>query len=231
MLADPKYGVVGLTLPGGGLIRDQTFADDTALYLRGQPKNLDRAKGVLRIFCQASGAKINWHKSAAIWASARERTWTWGDEVRLKWIPTGQGTWYLGIQVGFRLPTKANFDALMVNLKAKLIGWSHSSLSLAGRVLVSNQVLLASLWYIASCWNPNPIMCNQVRGIIRNFIWGEGCPRTGKSEMGDAGPPNDPGGTRRHRPQDSIRSPLGEITHKRAFTWRGTLEGVGSPQG
>jgi hypothetical protein len=33
MLADPKYGVEGLSLPRGGLIRDQTFADDTALYL------------------------------------------------------------------------------------------------------------------------------------------------------------------------------------------------------
>ncbi len=33
MLGDPKYGVEGLSLPRGGLIRDQTFANDTALYL------------------------------------------------------------------------------------------------------------------------------------------------------------------------------------------------------
>ncbi len=33
MMADPKYGVEGLSLPRGGLIRDQMFADDTALYL------------------------------------------------------------------------------------------------------------------------------------------------------------------------------------------------------
>ncbi len=45
-------------------------------------------------------------------------------------------------------------------------------LSLAGRILVANQVLLASLWYLATCWDPNPRMCNQVRGVIRNFIWG-----------------------------------------------------------
>jgi len=50
MLADPKYGVEGLTLPRGGLIRDQTFADDTALYLQGSPANLDRAQEVLRSY-------------------------------------------------------------------------------------------------------------------------------------------------------------------------------------
>jgi hypothetical protein len=33
MLDDPRFGVEGLTLPGGREIRDQTFADDTALYL------------------------------------------------------------------------------------------------------------------------------------------------------------------------------------------------------
>lgn len=172
MLDDPKYGIEGLTLPRGGLVRDQTFADDTALYPKGHPANLDRAKEVLRIFCRASGAKINWHKSATIWASKKGKPWEWGEDVGLKWIPAGKGTWYLGIQVGFRLPTEANFNTVMLSLKAKLIRWSHSSLSLAGRFLVANQVLLASLWYLAACWNPSPKMCSRVRGVIKNFIWG-----------------------------------------------------------
>jgi mannosylglycoprotein endo-beta-mannosidase len=33
MMADLKHGVEGLSLPRGGLIRDQTFVDNTALYL------------------------------------------------------------------------------------------------------------------------------------------------------------------------------------------------------
>jgi hypothetical protein len=57
MMADPKYRVEGLSLPRGSLIRDQTFVDDTALYLRGFPSNMDRAQSILKIFCQASGAK------------------------------------------------------------------------------------------------------------------------------------------------------------------------------
>jgi len=56
-------------------------------------------------------------------------------------------------------------------LKGKLINWSTCRLSLAGRILVVNQVLLASMWYMAAAWNPNPAMCSQIRGIVRNFIW------------------------------------------------------------
>jgi hypothetical protein len=44
MLADPIYGVEGLSLLRGGLIRDQTFADDIAFYLKGTPANMDRAR-------------------------------------------------------------------------------------------------------------------------------------------------------------------------------------------
>ncbi len=32
MMDDPKHGVDGLSLPKGSYIKDQTFADDTALY-------------------------------------------------------------------------------------------------------------------------------------------------------------------------------------------------------
>jgi hypothetical protein len=74
MLVDPRYKVDGLSLPKGGLIRDQTFVDDTALYLKGNPSNLNKAQRVLAIFSSASGTKINWHKSATIWASKNERT-------------------------------------------------------------------------------------------------------------------------------------------------------------
>jgi len=133
---------------------------------------MDKAQDVLKLFCQASMAKINWHKSAAIWASKKEKTWNWGEDVGLRWVPKGEGTRYLGIQVGFHLPSEANFDKMMLALKGKLINWSQNNLSLAGRILVANQVLFASMWYLATCWNPNPRMCCQVRRVVKNFIWG-----------------------------------------------------------
>jgi hypothetical protein len=134
LMEDPRYEVEGLSLPKGGIIRNQTFADDTALYLKGTPNNMDKAQGVLELFCQASGTKVNWHKTAAIWASKSERTWTWGEEIGMRWLPEGTSTRYLGIQIGFHLPFEANFDKMMFALKSKLITWTHNKLSLAGRI-------------------------------------------------------------------------------------------------
>jgi hypothetical protein len=83
MLDDHRFGVEGLALPGGGKITDQTFADDTALYLQSTCNNMERTQKVLDIFCKASGAKKNWNKSCAIWASKRDKDWEWGREVGL----------------------------------------------------------------------------------------------------------------------------------------------------
>ncbi len=43
MLDDPKHEIEGLHLPKGRCIQDQTFVDDTALYLKGSPSNLSKA--------------------------------------------------------------------------------------------------------------------------------------------------------------------------------------------
>jgi hypothetical protein len=75
----------------------------------------------------------------------------WGQEIGLRWIPEGQGVWYLSIQIGSRLPIKANFDKLMSALKGKMITWGKCNLSLTSRILVANQVLFSSMWYMAAC--------------------------------------------------------------------------------
>ncbi len=151
MLDDPKHEIEGLHLPKGGCVRDQTFVDDIALYLKGSPSNLRKVREVLELFCLTSGAKVNWGKSAAIWTSKEKKEWEWGQEVGLKWIPEGQGVRYLGIQIGFRLPTKANFEKPMFALKGKMIAWGKCNLFLTGRIIVANQVLFSSMWYLAAC--------------------------------------------------------------------------------
>jgi len=59
MLDDTKYNVEGLTLPKGSCVRDQTFANDTILYLKGTKSNMDRMRSILDLFCLTLGAKIN----------------------------------------------------------------------------------------------------------------------------------------------------------------------------
>jgi hypothetical protein len=91
MLDDPVHKIEGLHLPKGGCVRDQTFAEDITFYLKGSPSNLSKAWVVLELFFLASGAKVNWGKSAAIWANKEKKEWEWGQDIGLRWIPEGQG--------------------------------------------------------------------------------------------------------------------------------------------
>ena len=54
----------GLRLPiREDALLDAEFANDTAAYLHGHEANIIRFQLALEQFCDASGAKINWHKS------------------------------------------------------------------------------------------------------------------------------------------------------------------------
>jgi hypothetical protein len=64
----------------------------------------------------------------AIWASFFERQTTKGEKNMLKWIPTSEGVWHLGILVGHHLLTKANYNTLMKTIRGKLINYTVSIL-------------------------------------------------------------------------------------------------------
>jgi len=110
------------------MFRDQTFADDTTFYLKGTKDNMDKVKKVLDTFYLASC------KSCAIWTAKMGKDWNWGQDIKLKWVVEGEGTRYLGMQIGFHLATKANFVKLLDSLKKNLISWGHNCLSFTGRI-------------------------------------------------------------------------------------------------
>lgn len=60
--------------------------------------------------------------------------------------------WFDMFQVGLDLTTKDQIDPLLGNIQKKLLFRSTAHLSLAGRVVVANQVLLATMWHITSYW-------------------------------------------------------------------------------
>jgi len=171
MLEDPRYGIKGFRLPNGKTVTDAEFADDATIYAQGTRKNLRRIKAVLDLFCLASGSKVNWEKSKAIWASRNTRRFKWGEEFDLTWVPEGQGVRYLGPLIGFKLPRDANTEPLLDLLKKKLRSWASKTVSQAGRVLICNQVLLASCWYIAACCGLSLQVCDKIRSLITQYMW------------------------------------------------------------
>jgi hypothetical protein len=171
-LLEKNEAVKGLNLPSdGGEVIDQEYADDTNLYLEGSAINLNNTKQVLEVFSSASGTKINWNKSHSIWVSTDPLPFSWGAEVGLQWLQPGETTRYLGFQIGFQVSAEQRFEEALQTLKKKLAYWCTTHLSLASRVLIVNQVLLSSLWYVASCWCPHLRSIEKVVTLVRNYLW------------------------------------------------------------
>ena len=176
-------GLQGLRLPiRDEEILDAEFADDTAMYLEGNEVNLLRFQAALEVFCVASGAKINWHKSCGFWVGAGPPP-CWAPDPSFRWVPSGTAVRYLGCQVGLDLSMEQQVAPLLLSIRRKLLFWSSAHLSLAGRVVVANQVLLATMWYITSCWIFSRSCINQVQRLIRNFLWSGGDGRPARAKV------------------------------------------------
>ena len=69
-LTAQNIGLQGLCMPvREEALLDSEFADDIAVYLHGHEANLTQFQVALEQFCNAYGAKINWHKSCGFWVS------------------------------------------------------------------------------------------------------------------------------------------------------------------
>ena len=140
-----KLSIKGIQWPGvEEVVFDCEFANDITLYVVGDDRNLCNVQNVIHDFCDVSGA-INWHKSVGFWFG-EGLTPTWCLDVRFRWIPKGSLGIYLGCRVGINLPPKAHIQPLLLSLRKKLIFWSSKNLTLARRLVISNQVLLSSMW-------------------------------------------------------------------------------------
>ena len=171
MLQHPDCQVKGLRLPNNSHITNQMFADDTLLLLEGTPDNMDKALAVINKFSEASGAKLNLHKSVGVWVAHSERLWTWGEEAGMKWLQPGEVTRYLGYPFEIQLTQHEKNNKMLGQVRKHLQRWIGNKLSVVGRIMIANQVILSSIWYFASCMDFSNQAINLVRATVRNYIW------------------------------------------------------------
>ncbi len=152
---------------------DSEFADDTAMYVHGTMANLKRVQAMLERFCLGSGARLNWSKTVAFWVSENPLP-SWLPHPGFRWIPEGVAIRYLGCQVGINILPELQISPVLHSIRKKLMYWSTKQLSLAGRIVIVNQVLLSSMWYITSCWIFVKSAISQIQRLIRNFLWSGG---------------------------------------------------------
>lgn len=61
-------------------------------------------------------------------------------------------------------------NKMLEQVRNHIMIWSHQKLSLAGRLLVANQAILASIWYITSCANISSKLFKQAKALVRYYV-------------------------------------------------------------
>ena len=148
---DRYWQIQGLPLPeDAGMMLDTEYVDDTTTYVKGDANNLDRLQSAMNEFCRGLGAKINWNKLVGIWISNKPVV-NWAPDPNFRWLRRGEATRYLGFKIGMDIDRSEHYNLLVDKIKAKLIWWNARKLSFAGKIVIANQVLMATIWH-TTCW-------------------------------------------------------------------------------
>jgi hypothetical protein len=103
-LQAPTSGLRGLSIPNAteDLLLSE-YANDMVLFLQGDEENLQRAKHLVKNFCQAASAKINWNKTQGLWFSEQEKP-RWQPHADFTWVLDRTTFKYLGFTMGRSIP-------------------------------------------------------------------------------------------------------------------------------
>ena len=145
--------IKGITLLGGKKQQSiSQYADDSSFMVRGEKRYVDELVRLLKVFSEASGIEINWEKSSAYWFDKFTHKPVWLNGYGWQWVEEGDLSKLLGTPFGLNLDTKDMYRFLYGKISRKLDYWSIMKLSLAGRAVICNQILLSTLWFFITVW-------------------------------------------------------------------------------
>lgn len=82
---------------------------------------------------------------------------------------------YLGVPIIHGRVTKQTYYKLVEKVKARLNGWTASTLSMAGRVTLIKPALTVIPWYTMQTTKIPLAILNEVERLCSNFLWGAYC--------------------------------------------------------
>uniref|UniRef100_A0A3B3C7U6 Reverse transcriptase domain-containing protein n=1 Tax=Oryzias melastigma TaxID=30732 RepID=A0A3B3C7U6_ORYME len=165
-LVNKSRNISGVITPAGREVKIFQYADDTTLVLR-EGHSVDTALRCLSLFCNASGAEVNFTKSVL---------WFLGDQTgtRNRWgfreAEGGfkvLGVWLCGDSQQMVL---TNWNRVLAKTSGILTLWKLRRMTLRGKVVVINALAGAALNYVLSVF-PLPNLFPFVRMNDLGFVY------------------------------------------------------------
>ncbi|KAM0859252.1 hypothetical protein ACQ4PT_047323 [Festuca glaucescens] len=146
------------------------YADDVIVFAKATATELAAMWGVLGCFGAASGLKANPAKSTAVPIQC-------SDEILAEVVPALPCPLgflpcsYLGLPLSLRKPRKADLQAVLDKLAAKLPFWKARLMTREGRVVYVQAVMTASVVYHLLALDVDPWFIKAVDKLRRGFLW------------------------------------------------------------
>ena len=69
----------------------------------------------------------------------------WAQDPNFRWLRRGEATIYLGFKIDMDIDRSEHYNLLVGKIKAKLIWWNARKLSFVGKIVIANQILMATI--------------------------------------------------------------------------------------
>jgi exonuclease III len=166
--ADPLFKGIKMPEDYGRDFKLAQYADDKGIGL-GDNDDAVRLNEHLRLYEDASAAKINTNKSAALLLGpATSADFT---SLNVPILQAGESTKYLGVKIGPDVSDRDIWVDCMVKLQATLAQWARRNLSIAGRITVIKVLATSKLWYAASVIPVPKDILEQMDRAVWRFLW------------------------------------------------------------
>ena len=149
-------------------IKVSAFADDTTLYI-GENNSFKHLQTQLHDLELFAGIKYNRKKCVGMWLGVNIENQE--KPLHFKW--NSEKIKILGYTYGQN--QKDNQEVNWQKVKTKILKdinkWNNLKLSIIGRKLIINQVMLSKIWYLAYVETPPKHIIQDIKRIIYNFLW------------------------------------------------------------
>lgn len=87
------------------------------------------------------------------------------------WEENSNATLILGIPVPSHFYTSQPMEQIQSKLVKSLAKLKLRHLSLAGRVMVANGLIMSSIWYFITLWASELSFFTKLQGLIESYVW------------------------------------------------------------
>lgn len=163
--------LVGVYFPESGVSNVQTFhADDVGLVIRAMMCYVLECQRILKLFGSVFGLHCIWEKTKATFIPGGPPPalfwllpWLWEEDVN--------ATRYLGFPVANRFFPEILKLQIQASITSSINKLKLRHLTLAGRVLVANSLILSTIWFFLVLWAGDLTFLTQLQSQIDCFIW------------------------------------------------------------